>query len=69
MDKETKALICEMYFGKQMTLSDISRATGQDVGKISYMLTSVLVFRNPDLYVNECIILQSKINDDNYCGD
>ncbi|MNK78053.1 hypothetical protein D3C87_976710 [compost metagenome] len=69
MDKETKILICEMYYGQQMTIADISTATGEGVNKISYMLTSVLVFRNPDLYENECLIKQSKINDDNYCGD
>lgn len=68
MDKETKILICEMYYGKQMTIADITRATGEEGNKISYMLTSVLVFRNPDLYENECIIKQSKINDDNSCG-
>lgn len=69
MDKETKVLICEMYYGEQMTIADISRATGQDGNKISYMLTSVLVFRNPDLYINECITKKSIINDGNSCGD
>ena len=68
MDKETKVLVCEMFYGKQMTIADISRAIGEDVQKISYALTEILVFRNPDLYINECIFKQSKINDNNNSG-
>lgn len=63
MKKEDKILICELFYGKQMTVADISKETGIDVPKISYALTEILIFRNPDLYVNECIIKQSKIND------